>query len=176
MKSSLVVGWLLMMLLVAGASADTWNIDKAHSSVGFSVRHMVISRVHGRFDDFAGRVSFDGENVEKGSVEMTPVVSIDTDDEQRDNHLRSADFFDAEKYPVISFKSKRILKDKGNEFRIVGDLTIKGVTKEVILNCQFNGTVQDPMGNTRAGFSAEAIINRKDLTSIGTKPSTPVVL
>ncbi len=156
-----VIAWVL--ILAATSNADNWSVDVAHSSIGFSVRHMVVAKTTGKFNDFEGTVQFDGKNIEKGSASIAAqVASIDTDDQKRDDHLRSADFFDVEKYPSMSFKSKKVVKGEGNEFQLVGDLTIKDVTKEVTFDCEFHGLVTDPMGNTRAGFSAETSIDRQD--------------
>ena len=154
---------ILLLIVSTTAHADTWDFDKAHSSIGFSVRHMVISKVNGSFTDFDGKVDFDGTNLDKASVEVTiKMASIDTDNEKRNDHLKNADFFDVEKYPAMTFKSKKIIKGTGDKFQIVGDLTIKDVTKEVTLDAEYNGTLQDPWGNTRAGFSAATTINRQD--------------
>jgi polyisoprenoid-binding protein YceI len=152
-----------VLLLAATSSADNWKIDKPHTSVGFTVSHLVVTKVNGNFDDFDGMINFDGENVENGSVNVTiQMASIDTDNEQRDNHLKSADFFDVEKFPVMTFKSKKIVDEEGKNFKIIGDLTIRDVTKEVTLDAVFNGTIKDPWGGTRAGFSATGKINRQD--------------
>jgi polyisoprenoid-binding protein YceI len=154
----------LALMLTAGMTrAATWSFDKAHSSVGFSVRHMVISRTTGKFNDFEGVLEFDGENIASGKVELTVrMASIDTDDEKRDGHLKTGDFFDVEKYPTMTFKSTKISNVKGSSFQLIGTLTIKDVSKEVTFDCEFNGTLNDPWGNTRAGFYAETEINRQD--------------
>ena len=158
---------LLAVILLAISiplRADSWRFDKAHSHVGFSVRHMVISNVVGEFNDFDGKVEFDGQNVEAGSVEVTvQMASINTANTNRDDHLKSPDFFDIEKNSTMTFKSKKITKPGADgAFTIVGDLTMKGVTKEVTLTGAFNGMVTDQRGNTRAGFSATTTINRQD--------------
>ena len=157
------VAALLTVLLVVSAHAGIWEIDKAHSSVGFSVRHLVIAKTTGNFTEFTGKVDFDGQNLSTGSVEFTvEAASIDTDNADRDNHLRSADFLDVEKFPTMSFKSKKVVEGDGNEFRLIGDLTIHGISREVVFDCVFFGTIVGPMGKTRAGFSAETTINRQD--------------
>lgn len=158
-----VIGIMILTLaLSVSVFADEWTIDKAHSSVSFKVRHMVVSKVKGGFDDFSGTVKFDGENVKDGSVEMSiDVASVDTENEDRDKHLISADFFDAEKFPTITFMSKKVIADDDN-FKIVGDMTMKGVTKEVTFEVEFSGIVNDPWGNTRAGFSASTTIDRQE--------------
>lgn len=163
MSRKLTVIALALMLTAGMTQAATWSFDKAHSSVGFSVRHMVISKTVGTFNDYEGVIEFDGENVASGKVELTvQMASIDTDDEKRDGHLKTGDFFDVEKYPTMTFKSTKISNVKGSSFQMVGILTLKGVSKEVTFDCEFNGTLVDPWGNTRAGFSAETEINRQD--------------
>ncbi len=154
---------LALAVTAAAVQAQTWSIDKAHSSLGFSVRHMVISKTTGQFSDFEGTLNFDGKNLAAGSVTVTAqMASIDTDDGKRDEHLRSADFFDVEKFPTMTFESKRVIPGEGNDFELTGDLTIKGVTKEVTFDGEFHGAMKDPWGNTRAGFSAETTINRQE--------------
>jgi polyisoprenoid-binding protein YceI len=155
---------VLVLMLTAGMTqAATWSFDKAHSSIGFSVRHMVISKTTGNFDDFNGVLEFDGENVQSGKVELTvQMASVDTDDEKRDDHLRTEDFFDVDKYPIMIFKSTKITDLNGSNFKLTGILTIKDVSKEVTFDCEHNGTIKDPWGNTRAGFTAETEINRQD--------------
>ena len=163
MFRKLITTTVLMLVLTISSPAATWNIDMAHSSIGFSVRHLVISKTTGTFGEFDGTVEFDGVNLETGSVEVTAqMASVDTDDAKRDDHLRGPDFFDVEKYPTMSFKSKKITAKKSGSFQLTGLLTIKGVSKEVTFDCEFNGVANDPWGNTRAGFSAETEINRQD--------------
>lgn len=163
MLKRVFAGFLLVSLMAAGVTAGEWSIDPVHSSIGFRVRHMVVSRVKGKFDDFSGTINFDGKNWKDAGVTVTAkVASVDTDNERRDNHLRSEDFFNAEKYPELTFVSKKVTKGEGDRFTITGDLTIRGVTKEVTFDCEFYGTTKDPSGNTRAGFSAEAKINRQE--------------
>jgi polyisoprenoid-binding protein YceI len=163
MRKAIVIAASLLLILASLTRAEKWELDIPHSSVGFSVRHMVVTKTHGKFNDFTGYIDFDGKNIEKGSAEITvQIVSIDTDNKTRDDHLRSPDFFDAEKFPTMTFKSKKVIKGSGSEFKLVGDLTIRDVTKEVTFDCEFNGLINDPMGNTRAGFSATSKINRQD--------------
>lgn len=162
MVKKVLVVFLLMIAVTATAFAEEWKIDKAHSSVSFKVRHMVISKVKGGFDDFSGTVQFDGKDLSKGSVEFSiDVASIDTEDEKRDEHLKSAEFFDAASYATITFKSTKVIAD-GKNYKLVGDMTMKGVTEEVIFDFEFSGIIDDPWGNKRAGFSASATINRQD--------------
>ena len=153
----------VVLILSGVANGAGWEIDKAHSSVGFSVRHLVISNVKGSFGDFNATTDFDADNLKAGSVEMTvQVTSVDTDDAKRDGHLRSADFFDAENFPVMTFKSRKVHDVAVKNFKITGDLTIRDVTKEVTFDGVFNGVMNDPMGNTKAGFSAATKVNRQD--------------
>jgi len=152
---------LPILFLVA---AQDFNIDVAHSSVGFVVSHMVVSRVPGDFKTFEGKIKgFDGTNLESGAVELSiDAASIDTRDEKRNEHLKSPDFFDVAKFPKITFKSKKVIKGEGNAFKLIGDLTIREVTKEITLECTYNGKVDDPWGFTRVGFTATGRINRQD--------------
>lgn len=141
----------------------TWVVDGSHSEVGFSVRHMMIATVKGRFSKVEGTLQFDPENLAGATFEgKIEVASIDTRDAQRDGHLRTGDFFDAENHPYITFTNAKVTKVDGNEFTLVGDLSIRGVTKTVTLAGEFNGTNVDPWGNTKAGFSATGKINRKE--------------
>lgn len=158
--------WLTGLLLVFAlpvSAASVYQIDPVHSSVTFSVRHMVISNVKGQFTKFSGVINLDEEDITRSSVEVTiDAASIDTGNEDRDKHLRSADFLDVEKYPAITFKSKKIVKTGENTFDVIGDLTIRGITREVRLPVQFFGKVVDPWGNERIGAHAELTINRHD--------------
>lgn len=141
----------------------TWQIDLAHSEINFTVRHMMISKVRGQFESFSGSVNFDEANPSNTTVEISiDVNSINTKDAQRDAHLRSADFFDVENYPTMTFVSKRVEQHSANSGRLIGDLTIRGVTKEVALDVEYAGQVTSPWGTTNAGFSASGKINRKD--------------
>ncbi len=154
---------LALMLFVPAIQAEKWTVDGTHSSVNFSVSHLVISKTRGEFKDFSGDISFSEKEIETSSVEFNiNVTSIDTEDEGRDDHLRNADFFDVEKYPTMTFKSNKVIKGKESDFKLIGDLTIKDVTKEVTFDCTYAGTVNDPWGNTKSGFSAETKINRQD--------------
>jgi polyisoprenoid-binding protein YceI len=144
-------------------STTTWNIDPAHTEVGFAVRHLMISTVRGRFGKVSGSVVVDDDNPRNSKVDATvDITSIDTRQEMRDNHLRSPDFFDAEKYPTMHFVSKRIEGDVTKTFKVVGDLTIRGTAREVTLDATFEGRAKDPWGNDRAGFSAAGKLNRRD--------------
>jgi polyisoprenoid-binding protein YceI len=140
----------------------TFAIDKLHSEATFQVRHLV-TKVRGRFSDFAGTIQFDEARPEQGSVQFTvQAASIDTNAADRDVHLRSEDFFHVEKFPTITFASTRIVAKGANEFNVTGALTIRGVTKEVTLPVAYLGRQKDPWGNEKAGFETEITINRKD--------------
>lgn len=141
----------------------TWTIDAAHSHIEFAVRHMMVATAKGRFSDVKGTVEFDGTNLSTAKIDVEiGVASVDTTQEQRDVHLRSPDFFDAENHPILSFRSRKITGDVAGEFEIVGDITIRGVTRELTLAGESHGTVRDPWGLDRAGFSATGKVNRHD--------------
>ena len=145
-------------------AADKYMLDKAHTNVGFSVKHMVITSVKGSFHEFDGYIMFDETDATKISAKGTiRVASIDTGNDKRDDHLRSEEFFHAEKYPEITFESKRVYKLEDDDgYVMVGDITIRGVTKEIEVPFEIVGTVTDPMGNMRAGIHAQTKINRQD--------------
>jgi polyisoprenoid-binding protein YceI len=146
----------------ATATKTTYSIDKAHSEVTFQVRHL-LTKVRGRFSDFDGTIDYDEQKPEESSVEVTiRAASIDTNERDRDAHLRSADFFDVEKYPALTFKSTAITRNRADGFKVAGDLTIHGVTRPVTFDVEFLGKAKDPWGNERVAFEAEATINRKD--------------
>ncbi|AKU17989.1 YceI family protein [Luteipulveratus mongoliensis] len=135
----------------------TWTVDAAHSQFGFVARHLMVSKVRGKFNDFDADVKV-GEDLESSSISATvQMVSVDTLQEQRDGHLRTNDFFDVENYPTMTFSSTKITEDS-----IEGDLTIKDVTKPVTFDLEFGGVISDPTMGTRAGFEATTVINRKD--------------
>ena len=143
-------------------AADKFAVDRSHSSVGFTVKHMVVSKVKGFFNDYTVDIVYDDKDITKSSVEVSiKTASIDTREAKRDDHLRSPDFFDAAKFPDIIFKSKRIEKS-GEGFVAVGDFSMRGVTKEIKLPFTFAGVVTDPYGNTRLGLSAATKLNRQD--------------
>ena len=157
----------LFALLFISASftfAQTnWDFDKSHSKIGFSVTHLLITDVDGQFKDFEGTIVSPGDDFQNATIEFSAdIASIDTDNDKRDNHLKSDDFFNAEKFPKMIFKSKSFTKVDGKNFKLFGDLTIRDVTKEVELDVKYNGTVKDPWGNTKAGFALEGVINRFD--------------
>src|SRR5690349_1913459 len=151
----------LEIALMTTNNTTTWAIDASHAEVGFSVRHLMISTVRGRFGGIAGTVTLDESKPTASKIDVTIDVStIDTRQEQRDGHLRSADFFDVANYPTMHFVSKRIDGDITDEFKVTGDLTIRGTTREVTLDVKAEGRGMDPWGNERAGFSAKGKINR----------------
>ncbi|RME43151.1 MAG: polyisoprenoid-binding protein [Chloroflexi bacterium] len=140
-----------------------WNIDPAHTLLEFSAKHMMFTTVRGRFQEFSGTINLNEEDITQSSVEGTVnVASITTGNNDRDNHLRSPDFFDVENYPTISFKSTRIERANGNRLKLAGDLTIKDVTREVVFDVTYDGPHKDPWGNRRYAFSGDAALNRKD--------------
>lgn len=140
-----------------------WQIDTSHSEVTFSARHMMLSKVRGRFEQFEGTIDGNEEHPELSSVAVTiAAASINTRDTNRDNHLKSADFLNAEQYPSITFASRRIEMKGADRARLIGDLTIRDVTREVALDVEYHGQAKSPWGTTSAGFSATTTINRKD--------------
>jgi len=154
------------MTAVATAPAiggkTTWKLDPSHTIVEFSAKHLMITTVKGRFTDVEGTIQADDSDFRKSSVEATlSAASIDTRTEQRDNHLRSADFLHAENFPTIKFRSTRIEGDRG-EFKLTGDLTIKDVTRPITLDVSFEGQTKDPWGGERVGFSAKGKLDRRD--------------
>lgn len=154
----------VLALGVAGlaGAADTWKIDTAHSGVDFKIRHLM-SKTSGQFGTFDGTIVTDFENLEKSSVQFViDAASIDTDNADRDKHLRSADFFDVENHPEITFVGEKFTKVGENAYEVTGDLTMHGVTKTVTLPVTFLGAMQDPWGNTKAGFEIATELNRKD--------------
>jgi len=149
--------------LTAAGMAGTYSIDPVHSNVGFGVRHMGLAIVLGEFTDYTGTISYFPNDIAKSSVQFTAkVASLDTGVKQRDDHLRSADFFEVEKYPEITFRSTRLERKSEKTFIAYGDLTIKNVTKQIALPVEFYGVVRDSVGDTRLGGSATLNINRLD--------------
>jgi len=144
-------------------ATQNWQVDGAHSSVGFSVRHMVISKVRGRFAKWDAKLALDTTNLSNSSVSVDiDATSIDTGIGDRDNHLRSPDFLDAATYPTLRFRSRKVEPVSSDRLRVTGDLTIRNVTREVVLDVDYGGQGKDPWGQVRAGFTATASINRKD--------------
>ena len=148
--------------MAATTTARTYKIDKSHSEAIFQVRHLV-TKVRGRFSDFEGTIQFDEANPESSSVDFTiQATSIDTNEPDRDKHLRSEDFFAVEQFKTITFRSKRVKKVSAETFEVVGDLSIRGVSKEITLPVTHLGKAKDPWGNDRLGFETEITLNRKD--------------
>jgi polyisoprenoid-binding protein YceI len=162
MNRKLFAAAALVTLAALPLAAETYSVDPGHSEVGFTIRHLV-TNVRGRFNDFGGKVNMDPKNLPASSVEFhIKATSIDTAVADRDKHLRSADFFDVEKYPEISFKSESIKAAGKDKYDVTGTLTLHGVSKKVTLPVSFLGQAKDPWGGTRAGFETTTTINRKD--------------
>jgi polyisoprenoid-binding protein YceI len=146
---------------VPGYVAGTWSIDPVHSEVGFTVRHMMVSKVRGKFRTFSGQLVTGSDPLDSSVTAEIDLSSIDTGNSQRDAHIRSADFFEVETYPTMTYRSTGVRRD-GDGYVLDGQLTLKGVTRDVPLALELNGFGPDPYGGTRAGFSATAEINRRD--------------
>ena len=143
-------------------AVKNWTIDKAHSAMEFSIKHMMISTVRGKFDDFDGKIEGDVNDFASMKADINlSVKSINTGNQDRDNHLRSDDIFASEAHPDITFKSKKVTL-KGEDVEILGDLSIRGITKEITLKGEFGGSLRDPYGNDRFGLTASTTINRQD--------------
>lgn len=155
-----------MTTAAAPTQTTTWNIDPAHSLVEFSAKHMMITTVKGRFADVRGAITIDEAQPDRSTAEVSiGVASLDTRAEQRDQHLKSPDFLDTERFPTITFKSHRIAgasSKEGTRFTVTGDLTVHGVTREVTLDTTYEGRGRDPWGGERVSFSAETKIDRRD--------------
>ena len=163
-KHIFAVAAVLLTLCLAGVASgtDTYTVDRSHTTVGFTVRHLVINKVRGKFNDFSGTIAYDENDITKSSMQGTiKAASIDTDHAKRDNHLRSPDFFDVAEHPEITFTSNSVVQ--GNDGLIlVGDLTMRGTTKEVQIPFEITGKIKDPRGNTIIGFEAALSIDRQD--------------
>jgi len=145
------------------ATKSLWKIDPTHSEIQFKVKHLVISTVTGNFKSFDGHIETEDENFKNASAYFeADIDSISTNNEDRDNHLKSDDFFNAEEYPKLTFESTAFEKTGDNVYKVRGDLTIRDVTKEIALDVIHGGTVEDPYGNTKAGFEVTGTINRKE--------------
>jgi polyisoprenoid-binding protein YceI len=157
------------------AFAQNWSLDKAHSSLGFTVTHMMLTEVDGKFQNFDVKMTSSKDDFTDAQIDLTAdVASINTNQERRDTHLKSADFFDATKYPTLSFKSKSISKVSGNKYKLMGDLTMHGVTKPVTLDAVINGPVTNPQNKqTKAGFKVTGEVKRADFT-VGNAPTAVV--
>jgi polyisoprenoid-binding protein YceI len=156
--------FIALVLTGVTATAQTeWGIDNSHTSIHFSVMHMMVSEVDGSFKMFSGKITTNGDNFDDAKIEFSiDVNSVNTDNENRDKHLKSEDFFNAEKYPSITFKGTSFKKTGDNKYALEGDLAIRDVTKKVKWDVTYNGTVKDPRGNVKAGFKAITTINRLD--------------
>lgn len=142
---------------------EKWTFDLAHSSINFSVRHLMVSKVRGRFTKWSGFVEFDGTRLDASRTEVDiDAASVDTKDVQRDGHLCSQDFLDVEKHPKVTFQSTGVEKAGDKQYRVKGDLTIHGTTRPVVLAVEYGGRVTDPWGGERSGFTASTSIDRKD--------------
>ncbi len=138
-----------------------WTIDTTHTEIGFKVKHMMFTNVKGFFNDYSADIELNNNFTDANLAFQAQINSIFTNNADRDNHLKSADFFDADQYPTINFKSTKI-EEHGSEYKIIGDLTIKDVTKPITLNTEFSGLMTDPWGNTKVGLNLTGKINRKD--------------
>ena len=165
----------VLFATAAWAQGSEWQIDPAHTTVGFSVRHMGISNVHGRFTKVSGTANIDDSDITKSTVNATiDIASINTGNDSRDNDLRSPNYFDAAQFPTMTFKSKSVSKNGDNKLKIVGDLSIKGVTKEVTLDVDGPSAPIKMGPNQRRGLSATTSINRKDF-GVGAKTPSAMV-
>jgi polyisoprenoid-binding protein YceI len=165
----LLLGAVILFPLVVHAEPARWNLDPEHSTIEFRVAHMVVSKTTGRFTDYTGFADMDAEAGTVTAIEATiKAGSVSTNHEKRDAHVRNADFLDVEHYPTMTYKLKSY-KKTAESFTAIGDFTLRGVTKEVTLVGRYNGAMKDPWGNTRAGFSAEGKLNRKDFGLVWNK-------
>jgi polyisoprenoid-binding protein YceI len=159
--ATLFVAFMLMLIGVATAQSTNWSVDPAHSSIKFTVPHMSISEVEGRFGAFTGTLVAPGADFNNAQVSFSvDVASVNTDNDMRDKHLKSDDFFNAEKYPKMTFVSTSFKKIKGNTYTLEGNLTIRDVTKKVKFAVTYGGTMTDPYGNIKSGFKATGKISR----------------
>ncbi len=158
------IATVIALALPVVASASTWSIDPDHSNVGFKVRHLMVSNVKGSFDKYSGTVDLNDKDITKSKVEVSiDTNSINTNVQKRDDHLRSADFFDVAKYPAMTFVSKKVAKAGKDKLKVTGDLTLHGVTRQVVLDVEGpSKESKDPWGNIRKGATATTKINRKD--------------
>ena len=162
MNRKLFAAAALSLLAALPVSAETYTIDAGHSEVGFKIRHLV-SNVRGRFNEFSGTINMDPKNIQNSSVEFRiKAESIDTNQANRDKHLRAEDFFHVEKYPEIVFKSDSVKPAAKDKYNVTGTLTMRGVSKKVTLPVTYTGEVKDPWGNVKAGFETSTTLNRKD--------------
>ena len=169
MAYATIAAWVVGLPVTAGAETARWEIDPDHSLIEFRVAHMVVSKTSGRFTDYKGFIDMDADAKTIHAIEATiNAASVNTNHDKRDTHLRNPDFLDVKQYPTMTYKMNSA-KKQGDVYTIVGDVTLRGVTKEVTLVSTFNGITKDPWGNTRAGFSAEGKLNRKDFGMVWDK-------
>ncbi len=164
-----------LFILTGSAFAQTWSLDKTHSKLGFNLTHLLVSEVDGSFKNVDAKITSSKDDLSDATIELTAeVASINTDNEDRDKHLKSPDYFDAEKFPKLIFKSTSFKKVEGKKYKLVGDLTLHGVTKSVTLDVTFNGTAVHPYTKkTVAGFKITGVIKRTDF---GISPGTPAAM
>jgi polyisoprenoid-binding protein YceI len=156
-----ILTFIFVLAFSYGMAQETWILDKSHTNIEFNVTHLVISEVNGNFRDFDGKVVSSNEDFEGAEIEFTAeIASIDTDNEQRDNHLKSDDFFNAEQFPHMKFSG--VLVKNQNKYQLKGEMTIRDVTKPIVFDVNYNGSVTDPWGNTKAGFKITGTLNRFD--------------
>lgn len=168
-RALVVSAMAVLTASVVWAEPARWNVDPEHSTIEFRVSHMVVSKTTGRFMDYTGFIDMDAEAGTVKAIEASiKAASVDTHHEKRDAHLRNPDFFDVEKYPLITYKMKSY-KKTADGYSAVGELTIRGVAKDITLSGNFNGVTKDPWGNMRAGFNAEGKVNRKDFGMVWNK-------
>lgn len=167
---AVVFGLMGVFSIPAQAEVARWIVDPEHSTIEFRVAHMVISKTTGRFMDYSGFIDMDADAQTIQAIEATiKTASVNTNHEKRDAHLRNSDFFDVEKYPTITYKMKSYQKVAAGGYQAIGELTLRGVTKEIVLNGDFNGVTKDPWGNMRAGFQGHGKLNRKDFGMVWNK-------
>lgn len=160
---TLLFSFLALSFASTTAFAAKFDLDKSHTSISFTAPHLMVSKVKGRFDHFDGSFDFDEKNMKLDAINvMVKTDSINTNEKDRDKHLRSPEFFDVAKYPDMTFKSTKIEYKKNKPQKVHGDLTIRGITKPVILDVEYGGAVTDPMGNRVVAFEASSKVNRKD--------------
>src|SRR5215467_9589952 len=164
-----VVGLLTLWPILTQAEPARWNVDPEHSTVEFRVAHMLVSKTTGHFTEYQGFIDMDADAGTVKAIEATiKTASVNTNHGKRDTHLRNADFFDVEKYPTMTYRLKHYQKT-ADGYQAVGELTLRGVTKDIMLTGNFNGVAKDPWGNLRAGFNAEGKLNRKDFGMVWSK-------
>ena len=162
-KQVLVISAIALSCNLLGQTKNIWEVDQSHSALKFSVIHLLISEVEGNFKIFQGQMRASKEDFSDAEIDFSAdVASVDTDNEMRDGHLQSDDFFNTATYPKMTFVSKSFKKMANDQYALTGDLTIRDITKEVTLDVKYGGNIQDPYGNTKAGFKATGAINRFD--------------